>query len=86
MGYNILNSIELAKKLDQSDYSDFRMTEYHGYPLYMYKWRVEDFKDIKLEYLKALEEFYRLGGDRQTYLKVIIESIRRWIEGTKLRR
>jgi len=84
LGYNILNSIELAKKLDQLDYGDFRTTEYHGYPLYMYKWKVKDFEDIKLEHLKALEKSYKFGGDRQTYLKIVTGSIRKWIKDSKL--
>ena len=37
LGHSILNSIELAKRLDQLDYGDFRATEYHRYSLYMHK-------------------------------------------------
>lgn len=87
MGYRILNTVELVKDLEEPEGEETRLLEFFGYPLRIWRWRREEYDDVEREYLEALDEFYRLGGTRELYLKLAVEALRRWIEErSKLRR
>jgi len=79
MGYNILNTIELAKDLEPEQQGSTRVLEVFGYPFRIWKWRREDYDETEREYLKTLEEFYRLGGTRKLYLKLVTRMLKEWI-------
>ncbi len=81
MGYKILNTIELAKDLEPTEEEDTRLLEFFGYPLYIWKWRREDYDKREREYLETLEKFYKLGGTRKLYLEIATTALKRWING-----
>jgi len=84
MGYIILNTIELTKNLNEKyGLSDSRTITIFGYPLELYKWREEYYSEIELEYLKAVDEFFRAGGNRETYLKIVTDALKRYISRLK---
>ena len=80
MGYNILNTIELAKDFESTEEEITRPFEFFGYPLQIWKWEKEDYDEREREYLETLEKFYKLGGTRKLYLELATIALKKWIK------
>ncbi len=80
MGYNILNTVELVKELEPTQRGDTRVFEFFGYKVNIWRWKREDYDEYEKQYLEALEEFYRNGGTRREFLRIVFEAIRDWLK------
>ena len=79
MGYEVLNTVELVKSLEPLGEGDTRPFEFFGYPIQIWKWRVEDYEGVEREYLEALEQFYEHGGTRELYLEITATALKKWV-------
>lgn len=80
MGYNILNTIELCKYLKKTLRSEeTRTVEALGTPFRILKWSKEPFSETEKEYMKLIEEFYKSGGTKETFLKLVIKALRNYM-------
>ena len=76
MGYNMLNSIELVRDFGKTKRSlKPRTVSILGYPLKLARWNHEKYTDKELEYLKIIDDFFKAGGTREIYLKLVIKAL-----------
>ena len=77
MGYDMLNTIELVKDFRETNRQfRHRTVSIMGYSMKLARWRYEKYTEKELEYLDAVEEFYRLGGTREEYLEIVSKALR----------
>lgn len=80
MGYTLLNSIELAKEFKPTERTTKTWTiEVLGYPVKIAKWEKEMYSKMEIDLLETLDKFYRMGGDQETFIKLVIEAINKWL-------
>lgn len=84
MGYNMLNSIELVKDFQETKRSlKPRVITILGYSLKLAKWSYEKYTDEQLEYLEAIDNFFKTGGTIKTYLKLVTKVLREYSQTRK---
>lgn len=80
LGYDILNTIELAKSLVPVSESEIRITEILGLQFKMWKWLKEEYDDLEKEYLQIIEEFFKKGGTKDKLLQITIKAIKDYLK------
>ncbi len=77
MGYGLLNTIELVKYLrDPPKAEDIRMFEVFGFPLFIWRWREEEYDALEAEFLATLEKFFARNS-REDFLRIVTEALKR---------
>ena len=79
MGYNILNTIELVKFLDEKSY-EYRILPVLGIPYRIHKWADEQYSSLEREYLEAVSKFFESGGTQDEFLRIVVRALRSKIE------
>ncbi|MHA1722916.1 MAG: GNAT family N-acetyltransferase [Candidatus Baldrarchaeia archaeon] len=80
LGYDILNTIELVKRLEPISESEIRIVEILGLKFKMWKWLKEEYDDLEKEYLQVIEEFFEKGETRNKLLQIIIKAIKDYLK------
>ena len=81
MGYDIINTIELVKNLDEmTENTQYHTVELFGENFRIYKWKKENFDYSEIEFIHLLEKFYAVGGNKEDFLKVVNNGINEWLE------
>ncbi len=82
MGYDTLNSVELVKELEETRRSreGKRPFMLQGFLVYTWKWRREEYDEALAGFLEAIEEYARLGWDREELLHALTRAVRSLIE------
>ena len=78
-GYEMLNTIELVKDFDKTKrLIRPRIISILGYPLEIARWKHENYTREELEYLEAIDNFFKSGGSKETYLKIVAKALRQY--------
>ncbi len=81
LGYDVINTVELVKDLEPSERITFHTVELLGERFRIFRWRGEKFTEEEKRFMGLLEEFYRKGGTREKFLRLINRALEGWLEG-----
>lgn len=79
MGYNILNTIELVKFLDEKPH-EYHILPVLGIPYRIHKWADEQYSSLEKEYLDTVSKFFESGGTQEEFLRIVVRALRSKIE------
>ena len=87
LGYDIINTIELVKDLEPTPRdSGFHTIELLGEPFRIFRWKGEKFTEGEKLFMELLEEFYRKGGTKEEFLRLVNKALERWLVSNALER
>jgi len=80
VGYTILNAIELVRDIQPTGRGEVSLTvELLGEPFDIVKWPKSNFGKIEKQFMELLRTFYKNGGDKKTFLKIVSDAIKAYI-------
>jgi len=80
LGYDMINTIELVKDLRPTARSQStHVIELLGEPFKIARWSEEKFSKEEESFLKLLREFYKQGGTKGDFLRLVNQSLREWL-------
>jgi len=80
LGYDTINTIELVKDLRGTSDQNFHVIELLGEPFKMTRFSKEGFSKEEKLFLELLKEFYKRGGTKEDFLKLINQSLKEWLK------
>ncbi|GAB6101559.1 hypothetical protein JCM16138_07820 [Thermococcus atlanticus] len=80
LGYNIVNTIELVKDLKPSGRTAFHAIELLGERFRIFRWKGEKFTEEERRFMELLDEFYRMGGTKKEFLRLVNRALEGWLE------
>ncbi len=84
MGYDTINTIELVKDLRPTFRSRrTRIIEFLGERFRLFEWEREEMDEEERRFSELLEEFYRKGGSRREFVKLVNRALEEWLSGRK---
>ncbi|MCE4600148.1 MAG: GNAT family N-acetyltransferase [Desulfurococcales archaeon] len=82
MGYKLLNTIELAKNLEEGDEEETRPIPLLNHILEMYKWEREEYTRLEGRFLELVERYLEEGGDGEQLLRIFVEALEAHLKKT----
>ncbi|MCD6524107.1 MAG: GNAT family N-acetyltransferase [Thermococcus sp.] len=80
LGYDTINTIELVKDLEPTPRdSGFHSVELLGERFRIFRWRDEKFTEEEKRFMGLLGEFYKKGGTKEEFLRVINRALMEWL-------
>jgi len=79
LGYDVINTIELVKDLEHLERLSFHTVELLGEPFRIFRWRGEKFTEEEKRFMELLEEFYRKGGTKEEFLRLVNQTLEKWL-------
>jgi len=80
LGYDMINTVELVKDLRPSERLSFHTVELLGKPFRISRWKGEKFTEEERRFMELLEEFYRKGGTKEEFLRLVNRALKGWLE------
>ncbi|NJE29640.1 GNAT family N-acetyltransferase [Thermococcus sp. 18S1] len=81
LGYDTINTIELVKDLEPTPRDEgFHTVELLGERFRIFRWRGEKFTEEEKRFMELLDEFYRKGGTKEEFLRLVNRALERWLE------
>ena len=81
MGYTTLNSIELVKDIQLVRRGKRVLTiELLGEKFDIFDWSESWFDDSEIEFMELLQRFYAQGGDKRTFLSLVNDALKAYLE------
>ncbi|GAB6134726.1 GNAT family N-acetyltransferase [Thermococcus prieurii] len=81
LGYDVINTVELMKDLEPTPKEgDFHTIELLGELFRIFRWRGERSTEEEKRFMELLEEFYRKGGTKEEFLRVVNSALEGWLE------
>ncbi|MEB3799467.1 MAG: GNAT family N-acetyltransferase [Desulfurococcales archaeon] len=81
MGYNLLNTLELAKNLEGEE-EETQPFPLLSHILEIYRWAKEDYTPLEKRFLELVEEFHRRGGSGEELLKIFVTALEERLSNT----
>ncbi len=79
MGYTILNTIELAKNLKDTE-ENTRYVPFLGNIFQIYKWKIENYTSLEAEFLELVEQSIKAGTKGETILKIFTDALKNYLK------
>jgi len=81
LGYDMINTIELVKNLRPTTRRRHpHVIELIGEPFKIARWSEEKFSEEEESFLELLREFYKRGGTKKDFLRLVNQSLREWLK------
>ncbi|ASA77950.1 GNAT family N-acetyltransferase [Thermococcus sp. 5-4] len=81
LGYDTINTIELVKDLEATPRdSGFHTVEVLGERFRIFRWRGEKFTEEERRFMELLDEFYRKGGTKGEFLRLVNRALEGWLD------
>ncbi len=81
LGYDVINTIELVKDLEPTPRDeDFHTVEFLGEKFRIFRWKYEKLTEKEKEFLELLDEFYKRGGTKEEFLRIVNEALKEWLK------
>ena len=80
LGYGTINTIELVKDLKPSGRTAFHAVELLGERFRIFRWKGEKFTEEERHFMELLDEFYRMGGTKKEFLRLVNRALEGWLE------
>ncbi len=79
LGYDVINTLELAKNLNPLEHMDFHFIELLGESFRIFRWEEERFTKEEKRFMRLLDEFYQRGGRKEMFLNIVNETLEKWL-------
>jgi len=81
LGYDTINTIELVKDLEPTPRdSGFHTVELLGERFRIFRWKNEKFTEEEKRFMELLDEFYRKGGTKEEFLRLVNRALEGWLD------
>ena len=80
LGYDTINTIELVKDLEPSERTSFHTIEVLGERFKIFRWKNEKFTEEEKRFMELLDEFYRKGGTKEEFLRLVNGALEGWLD------
>ncbi|MDK2914201.1 MAG: hypothetical protein PWQ79_1116 [Thermococcaceae archaeon] len=81
MGYDVINTIELVKDLEPTPRDEgFHTVEFLGEKFRIFRWKYEKLTEEEKEFLDLLDEFYKRGGTKEEFLRIVNKALKEWLK------
>ncbi|WP_148881922.1 GNAT family N-acetyltransferase [Thermococcus aciditolerans] len=80
LGYGTINTIELVKDLKPSGRTAFHAVELLGERFRIFRWKGEKFTEEERRFMELLDEFYRKGGTKEEFLRMVNRALKEWLK------
>lgn len=81
LGYDVINTIELVKNLKPTPRDEgFHTIEFLGERFRIFRWKYEKLTEKEKEFLELLDEFYKRGGTKEEFLRIVNKALKEWLK------
>ena len=81
LGYDTINTVELVKDLEPTPRdSGFHTVELLGERFRIFRWKGEKFTEEEKRFMELLDEFYRTGGTKEEFLRLVNRALEGWLD------
>ena len=79
MGYTTI--MELVKDLRHIKRDEKLLTlEFLGEKFEIFEWKNTQFEDLEMEYMKLLDSFYKAGGNKKEFLRIVNKALKNYFD------
>ena len=81
LGYDVINTIELVKDLEPTPRDEgFHTIEFLGERFRIFRWKYEKLTEKEKEFLELLDGFYKRGGTKEEFLRIVNKALKEWLK------
>jgi len=81
LGYDVINTIELVKNLKPTPRDEgFHAIEFLGERFRIFHWKYEKLTEKEKEFLELLDGFYKRGGTKEEFLRIVNKALKEWLK------